>query len=446
MKTKFLLVLALAMVSVLGANARVIRISEADQAKTFFNLYAGDTLELAEGTWTDVDVRFRSIDGTKENPVYFRGETAGKTIMKGLSTVSFSGRGVIVEDLWFEDPQSDSFEKSIVKFRTSDMVASDAHESTLRNCRFTGYNDVMEYQEDIICQWVGLYGLDNVVENCSFEDKGWMGVIIAVWTEPGYGRAGNSIIRNNYFSRPRSVVDERGAKYNGQEVIRIGTSHISMEESGCTVEYNVFEECSGEAEIASSKTGNNVFRGNVFLGCQGTLTIRLGDAAIVEDNYFDGRNIPETGGIRIVGVDHVVRNNYMQNLGGTGNNSAIGITMGVVDAVINSYFQVSNNVFEGNVVVDCAQALAINIGNRAGQEEPFTNSRFENNVFAGNAITARVASPDPTDVVWANNVFEGGEFINTSADKLGGVKASSTIERREAPVLEVGPSWKNLYQ
>ena len=43
-----------------------------------------------------------------------------------------------------------------------------------------------------------------------------------------------------------------------------------------------FDRCDGEVEIISSKSGGNIYRGNLFLQSRGTLTLRHGDGNLVE--------------------------------------------------------------------------------------------------------------------------------------------------------------------
>lgn len=476
MKMKFLTLLALAVVSVMAANAKVIRITEADQAKEFFALNGGDTLVLAEGVWEDLEISFRSIDGTRAIPVVLKGETAGKTILKGVSSVSFSGEGVVVEDLYFEDPVTDRLERAIISFRTAPTF--NASESVLRNVRITGFNTPIDVVNE--CKWVSIYGVNNTVENCSFEDKGWRGTTLVIWPEAGLPSAPSHIVRNNYFTRPRYHFGSRGGKTNGQEIIRIGDSNFSMTDARCIVENNVFEDCNGELEIVSIKSCNNIVRGNLFLGSEGTMTLRHGNGSLVEGNYFDGRNIPGTGGIRIVGENHVIRNNYFQNLAGekdlvrevtdnqqsTKNDpgaptgprpnafqdesgdsyySAISIMKGVTNTAINGYFRAINVVIEDNVAVDCEHGIAVDIVNRSNQEQSMINSRISGNKFSSSIVAARVFNTPPIEnVQWKNNVFEGGEFVGITAAEAGAV--AGTIERREMPVFDFGPSWKNLYE
>ena len=69
-----------------------------------------------------------------------------------------------------------------------------------------------------------------------------------------------------------------------------------MQDALVTVEHNLFEECDGEIEIISNKSGKNTFRHNTFRRSSGTLTLRHGNWAEVYGNYFLGEGRAEAGG------------------------------------------------------------------------------------------------------------------------------------------------------
>ena len=101
---------------------------------------------------------------------------------------------------------------------------------------------------------------------------------------------------------------------NGGETIRVGYSHQSMSASGTMVESNLFDRCDGEIEIISSKSCDNIYRANTFLDCAGMLTLRHGNRCLVEGNFFLGHHKRGSGGIRVIGDDHVVINNYIDGV------------------------------------------------------------------------------------------------------------------------------------
>ena len=105
---------------------------------------------------------------------------------------------------------------------------------------------------------------------------------------------------------------------NGWEATRIGTNSRSGTNGRMLVDSNYFYRADGEIEIISSKTHNNTFTGNVFRESQGNLTLRHGNGGTVDGNCFLGGGVTRTSGIRAYGEDHVISDNYLQDLNGDG--------------------------------------------------------------------------------------------------------------------------------
>jgi poly(beta-D-mannuronate) lyase len=64
------------------------------------------------------------------------------------------------------------------------------------------------------------------------------------------------------------------------------------------------------------KSGDNDIRLNTFWQAAGTVTLRHGDGNRVTGNFFLGDHIAGSGGIRVMGSNHLIANNYLQDLGG----------------------------------------------------------------------------------------------------------------------------------
>lgn len=437
MNKKLLAILAVAVFAVFTSSAKTIKVSSAEQVKDL-TLNAGDVVILANGTYTDMVINVKG-EGTASNPIIFKGKTAGKTILKGKSAILISGTYVVVENLWFENPEPYIVNAPVVQFSTTRTDL--AYNCTIRNCMITGYDLEVGGRE---CKWISMYGTDNVVEHCTFEDKSSMGPTLVIWPDTiQLTKAPSHIIRNNIFTRPRPMLNERGGALNGQETIRLGTSDVSLSSAGCLVESNLFDRCSGEAEIVSVKTCDNIVRNNVFVECVGGLTLRHGNGTTVEGNFFDGGNIDGTGGIRVVGSNHTVRNNFMQNLAGSGSTSALAFMKGITGGALNTYHQVYNAIIENNVAVNCKQGMAFNLGTRTNQNLSLKKSTVENNTFVGCEIAVTVANtPAPEqDVVWSNNAFDGGSFDGCTLESIGGVELAESIGLRSIPTIDAGASW-----
>ncbi len=130
--------------------------------------------------------------------------------------------------------------------------------------------------------------------------------------------------------------------------MRVGYSHQSMTNSGTVVERNLFERCDGEIEIISNKSCENVYRFNTFRDCAGMLTLRHGNRCVVEGNFFLGQHKRGSGGIRIIGEDHVVINNYIDGV----TQGGFWITSGIPDSPLTGYFQARRCLIAFNTLVD----------------------------------------------------------------------------------------------
>jgi Chondroitinase B len=130
---------------------------------------------------------------------------------------------------------------------------------------------------------------------------------VVAWLDAG--QAANHRIDSNYFA-DRPV----GRTSNGYEMIRIGDSATSNTNAGVVVENNLFKSTDGEIEIISIKSNDNIYRYNTITESAGTLTLRHGDRATVEGNFILGNEKDGSGGVRVIGQDHKIFNNYIANV------------------------------------------------------------------------------------------------------------------------------------
>jgi poly(beta-D-mannuronate) lyase len=184
--------------------------------------------------------------------------------------------------------------------------------------------------------------------------------------------------------RPQPLRGRPDLGKNGGETIRVGTSEVSMNVSRTLVEQNYFENCDGEAEIISNKSCENVYRGNTFVRNRGALTLRHGNRCIVDGNWFFGHDKPVSGGIRIIGEDHIIINNYLDGLAGEGFESAMPFVNGIPNSKPNEYFRVQRALVAYNTFVNCAQPMSFGIGKGTrNRVEPPMDCTIANNLIVG---------------------------------------------------------------
>lgn len=372
------------------------------------NWSPGDTIVMTNGTWEDQKISLRAF-GTLENPIVLMAETAGSVILTGNSSLGFSGEYVTVEGLYFKD--GDTGNSHVISFRTS--YSNRANNCRLTNCAIKNYNPANNTVDN---KWVSLYGENNQVDHCSFENKNNSGTLLVVWLHSD--RQPNHVIKDNYFGYRKSNLDSNGKELNGQEIIRIGDSSHSMQTANVTVSGNFFEHCNGEIEIISNKSGENHYSNNIFYECKGMLTLRHGNNCTVEGNYFFGNDVSNSGGVRVIGENHVVFNNYFENLGGNNYRSAICLVRGRENSPLNGYFQVKNTLVAFNTIVNCRQSFSVNYNSSSSYNQPPIGSTIaHNHVYnetSVNKISVIVNTnyDDDLDVTWKNNFINNGAIYN----------------------------------
>jgi len=365
---------------------------------------AGDTIILANGTWTNVDLLFKG-HGTAARPITLRAQDGGQVFLTGSSRLRLAGSHLVVQGLVFKDGYRTSGD--VIAFREG--VGIHASFSRVRDCEINEYNPPLTTSET---KWVSVYGISNRVDHCYFNGKRNGGTLLAVWL-PAAGSPEGAIpnhnqIDHNWFSE-RPVLGG-----NGGEIIRIGDSATSFNISRTVVEHNYFTACRGDIEIISSKSCENIYRYNTFADCEGALTFRHGNRCIAEGNFFLGNHNPKSGGVRIIGEGHKVINNYFQDLAGKYERSALTMMQGIVNTPLNGYFQVKNCLVAFNTFVNCANSLLIGreatllvSGVMLQTTLPPTDCTIANNiVFSTNDPLVFLGIP-PVNLTWQGNIMFG---------------------------------------
>src|SRR5262249_42186814 len=177
--------------------------------------------------------------------------------------------------------------------------------------------------------FVHLSAFETPMDHCFLAEKTSDSPTLQIEVE---SRPNHHLIDWNYFGHRPPL------GRNGGETMRVGYSWQSMSNSATTVEHNLFERCDGEIEIISSKSCNNIYRCNTFLDCAGMLTLRHGNGCRVEDNFFIAHHKRGSGGIRVIGEDHTIVNNYIEGVSQGG----IWVTSGIENSPLKGYFRARN--------------------------------------------------------------------------------------------------------
>lgn len=414
-KVAVILILILSLTS-LKTSAQEILVSNINEYNTAIKkAVPGTTITLKNGVWKDVKLNAYG-NGEENKPIVVKAETAGEVIISGNSTLNIYGEYVIVSGLWFKD--GDSNYKSVVQFRKDSKTFAN-------NCRFA--NSTISYYrvaDGIKDHWVDIWGKNNRVDHNNFTGKTSPGTTLVVWLKGDEHIENNHKIDNNYFgARP-----ELGT--NGGETIRIGTSANSMKSSKTIVERNIFANCDGEIEIISNKSGDNIFRDNLFVGSKGCLTLRHGNNALVERNVFLGNGVSKTGGIRVINAGHIIRNNLMVGLLGDGYRGSLVLMNGVPNSPLNRYHQVNNVDIQNNTIINSGP---ISFGEGKDDEKSLApkNVNFSNNIFYHTSATENVLFVDET-----SNINFNHNYIDAKGSPVKGF-TSTKIDWKEIKNLPI---------
>jgi poly(beta-D-mannuronate) lyase len=366
----------------------------------------GDEVVLRDGRWTDQKLVVRGA-GTAERPITIRAATPGGAVLDGASVLRLAGTHLVVNGLWFQ-PGAASGEDT-VEFRADSKAA--ATNCVMTECAFTAPDGGGSAATGAVKEnrWLSIYGTSNAVTRCYLAGKNNRGATLVVWVNtnaPGHHR-----IALNHFG-PRPALGK-----NGGETIRVGTSTESLFPEHALVESNLFTRCNGEVEVISNKSCGNTYRANTFIECAGALTLRHGNRCVVEGNFFLGNNAPDTGGIRVIGEDHLVMNNHLQALTGSDARSALTLMNGIRNTPLNGYVAATRATVVFNTVIDCRVPLHVGLSDGGGKEPP-SDCVIANNLFRnGHATLVKLETP-PRAMRWLGNLYEGKEATSFSASAM----------------------------
>ncbi len=391
------------------------------------NAQAGTVIELADGTWNDVQISI-NVNATANQPCVIKAQNPGNVFFEGRSNVNIGGSYIIFEGVVFQNASGlisdDEKIDPVIGFR--DGNNNDCVHCHVRNVKIDGYNGTSNQEEDTF-KWIIIYGEYNEISYSSFIGKNGVGSIIN--DNHNNSTPDFSKIHHNYFA-DRIPVNNDVNGLNDQDAIRIGVSTTSLSDSFTEVYDNFFNNWSGEVEIISNKCGSNKYYNNTFRDFQGTLTLRHGNNTEVFGNYFFGNQNTFSGGVRVIGEDHKVYNNYFEGLryrkpsgSGSSTTGGINVSNGKPNSELNEYYQVKNVQIVNNTLVDCDYGIRVGTMVNSALTLAPENTVIANNILLNSSISAlqEITAPIGT------SIYEGNITQNGSWDLTNGVNDNQTV-------------------
>jgi hypothetical protein len=401
----------------------VISVNSADQlTEAVAEAPPGTVIELADGEYDSGRYfHIKQKVGTEKTPFIVRAQHPGKAVIAGDSWFLVDDSAyVVIEGLTFATLGHEG--NLGVRLRNTNHSRITANRFALTESSTADAN----------IKWVFIGGKEaehNRVDHNLFEKKRQLGNFITI------GDDGQAVSRYNRIDH-NEFRDIRARNANGMEAMRIGTSTVSQTNAFTIVEYNLFEQCSGEAEIVSVKTGGNELRYNTFVDNEGSVTLRHGNGNRVYGNFFLGHGKRNTGGVRIFGEDHQVYNNYFEGLAGTKSRSAIVVGGGDVDlqGPLAGYWRVKRLLVAFNTFVDNASDFDV----ATDESLSFTplDTVIANNLAVGSK-GRMIAETRPTGVEWRGNIL-----FATGTAQLGSTKNSQEVRMIDPKLANNGRFWQ----
>jgi poly(beta-D-mannuronate) lyase len=269
-------------------------------------LAPGDQLVLAGEDWKDTRFSFGG-EGTPDSPILIRPEKPGSVIFTGATEIAIHGSNIILSGFVFRGVRLTKTNSVILRIGEGETKPANhciVHNVTMENCGSESAEDWPHVRAWLL----NIRGSDNTIADSTFTGFNNIGQMIGAAELPKEQPQRLHVLGNTFRNRPK--IDDQ----NGYEILQIGWSGEKAKSAGALIEGNKFESCDGENEIISLKASDIVVRHNVFAGCQGVLSLRAANRVLVQDNTFDGKNKPNTGGITAEGSDHIIIGNTFKNL------------------------------------------------------------------------------------------------------------------------------------
>lgn len=368
----------------------------------------GEMVVLRDGAYRDQKMTIEKAIGAPGKPITIRAQTPGRVVFSGASSLEIENSSqIVVSGLVFERGTAEP------------LLLRDTQQCRVTDCAVIECNPLGAQR----LHWIRIAGARserNRVDHCFASGKRKDGVVLTVEGAEGKMPQHTRVDHCHFKDVIRAVS-------NGMETIRVGTSGFAQLDSHTIVEFCLFENASGDAEIISSKSCANVYRNNTFVGCDGGVVMRHGHRSVIENNIFLGNGQARTAGVRVHGTGHIVRNNYFAGLG----QYSLALPAGQSKFVPTGHEPTINCRLERNTIVEPAgPAIVLGADKSATRDTAPAGSVFASNLVSG-AKGALIQTPFTGPATWTGNVvFASGTA--TTGITTGGIRSENPRLARDA--------------
>ena len=376
-------------VPVTGAYGATNTVSSLSALQTAINgAQAGDTIILANGSYTTTSTINIQRVGTSNAPILIQAQTIGGVTIGGPHSFDFKSPAAWV---------------TVQGFYLTNSGSQLQIEYGATHCRLT--------RNTIQCNipagdssglwYVSIAGDDAQFDHNEVRNKNSLGQMLRVMGDGNSQLAQRVWVHHNYF---HDNVYQNGQ--NGAETVRWGLGIYAASSGNGLMEYNLFDRCDGDsAEMISNKSCNNTYRYNTFLdNFQDTFKLRVGTNCAVYGNCFSN-----TLGLCIFCYYHQVYDNYFIN-------NAQAIQMGNGDTNVldltgdASHTEPRYCVVAFNTLINNTYQYWMDTHYIYGAQ----SNTFANNIVVGSAKAANFQGQSYLNGVWTNNIIWNTTVGNTS--------------------------------
>lgn len=277
---------------------------------------------LAEGRYeTRQPILLEGLRGTVDRPLVIRAARRGRAVIAGVAGFTLRDcEHVVIEGFVFENDAN----------RQAVLLDNCRQVRVTRNVFRPDESSPQRHMQ----HWVYLVGANSGSNRI---DRNFFGRKINSGS-PVFTRGDDASLRCSQHDRIdhnlfRDVVYAGGT--NGHETIRTGGNDLGAagRSSFALIESNLLIACSGEDEVLSIKSSDNVIRGNTLVDCRGAICLRLGNRNEVSGNVvLNPGGGKGSGGVKLYGHDHRVSGNYFDGLTGRRHEAPLALVPGTIDA------------------------------------------------------------------------------------------------------------------
>jgi poly(beta-D-mannuronate) lyase len=130
-------------------------------------------------------------------------------------------------------------------------------------------------------------------------------------------------------------------------------------------------------------------------------------AAMTASTTWQRYHVPNSGGVRIIGEDHIVINNYISGCSGSSLKHAITIMDGIPNTPLNGYYRVKRALVAFNTLVDNRYNINIGGGKDNDNTLPPQDCVIANNLVYGTDQPLVTPTDTADNLTWQGNLFYG---------------------------------------